>query len=76
LQEYCPTFWAEVHWEQDKENRAATRDRRRVRELASSLIRNQVPRKGLGVRVPCPPLLFLLKLSAETGNIGLIDGSF
>ena len=35
--------------------------RRRVRELASSLTRNQVPRKGLGVRVPCPPLLFLLK---------------
>ena len=28
----------------------------RVRELASSLTRNQVPRKGLGVRVPCPPL--------------------
>ena len=34
---------------------------RRVRELASSLIRNQVPRKGLGVRVPCPPLLFAEK---------------
>ena len=32
--------------------------KRRVRELASSLTRNQVPRKGLGVRVPCPPLLF------------------
>ena len=31
--------------------------KRRVRELASSLTRNQVPRKGLGVRVPCPPLL-------------------
>ena len=29
---------------------------RRVSELASSLTRNQVPRKGLGVRVPCPPL--------------------
>jgi integrase len=29
---------------------------RRVSELASSLTRNQVPRKGLGVRIPCPPL--------------------
>ena len=38
-----------------------THAQRRVRELASSLTRNQVPRKGLGVRVPCPPLLFLLK---------------
>ena len=34
-----------------------TQTQRRVRELASSLTRNQVPRKGLGVRVPCPPLL-------------------
>ena len=34
-----------------------------VRNLFHShrLIRNQVPRKGLGVRVPCPPLVFLLK---------------
>ena len=29
---------------------------RRVRELASSLIRNQVPGNRLRVRVPCPPL--------------------
>ncbi len=29
---------------------------RRVCELASGLTRNQVSRKGLGVRVPCPPL--------------------
>jgi hypothetical protein len=27
--------------------------------MASSLIRNQVPRKGLRVRVPCPPLVFV-----------------
>ena len=30
---------------------------RRVSELASGLTRNQVPRKGLWVRIPCPPLL-------------------
>ena len=29
---------------------------RRVSELASGLTRNQVPRKGLWVRIPCPPL--------------------
>ncbi len=29
----------------------------RVSELASGLTRNQVPRKGLWVRIPCPPLL-------------------
>jgi hypothetical protein len=28
----------------------------RVSELASGLTRNQVPRKGLWVRIPCPPL--------------------
>ncbi len=35
---------------------ADRRSARRVRELASSLTRNQVPRKGLWVRIPCPPL--------------------
>ena len=30
---------------------------RRICELASRLIRNQLPRKRLRVRVPCPPLL-------------------
>lgn len=34
---------------------------RRVCELVSSLTRNQVPRKGLRVRVPCPPLGNLFK---------------
>lgn len=29
---------------------------RRVSELASGLTRNQMPRKGLWVRIPCPPL--------------------
>ena len=29
---------------------------RRVSELVRRLIRNQLPRKGLRVRVPCPPL--------------------
>ncbi len=43
---------------------------RRVRELASSLIRNQVPRKGLGVRVPCPPLLLV------RGMIGFCTSGF
>ena len=31
---------------------------RRVSELASGLTRNQVPRKGLWVRIPCPPLSY------------------
>ena len=29
---------------------------RRVRELARSLTRNQMPSNGLGVRISCPPL--------------------
>ena len=33
-----------------------TGPRWRVSELASGLTRNQVPRKGLWVRIPCPPL--------------------
>ena len=32
---------------------------RRVSELASGLTRNQVSRKGLWVRIPCPPLFYL-----------------
>jgi hypothetical protein len=35
---------------------AGGRSVRRVSELASGLTRNQVPRKGLWVRIPCPPL--------------------
>ena len=38
--------------------------------MASSLIRNQVPRKGLRVRVPCPPLVFV----AEFAPSGPGDG--
>jgi hypothetical protein len=34
---------------------------RRVSELASGLTRNQVPRKGLWVRIPCPPLAQMLQ---------------
>ena len=37
-------------------NDADCRETRRVSELASGLTRNQVPRKGLWVRIPCPPL--------------------
>ena len=52
--------------------------RRRVRELASSLTRNQVPRKGLGVRVPCPPLLkqviaIELRIAAPPGCRGSVE---
>lgn len=33
--------------------------------MASSLTRNQVPRKGLGVRVPCPPLVHVATCHAN-----------
>lgn len=42
----------------------------RVRELASSLTRNQVPGNRLRVRVPCPPLA---KEKAPLGVAGLFD---
>ncbi len=55
-----------------------THAQRRVRELASSLTRNQVPRKGLGVRVPCPPLLkqviaIELRIAAPLGCRGSVE---
>src|SRR4029079_781934 len=37
-------------------SRPTNRPLRRVSELASGLTRNQMPRKGLWVRIPCPPL--------------------
>jgi hypothetical protein len=44
---------------------------RRVRELASSLTRNQVPGNRLRVRLPCPPLTYAGHDSAWPDDIGL-----
>jgi hypothetical protein len=39
--------------------------------MASGLIGIQVPRKGLWVRVPCPPLQFLVALAREPTTLSI-----
>jgi urocanate hydratase len=48
--------WCTIRLQTWRVERGATAGFWRVSELASGLTRNQVPRKGLWVRIPCPPL--------------------